>query len=60
MKLSEFNNYFLLIILENLSYKSKTIMFLRDLNASLLNYDVDADVSFLSYITSPTHITSRL
>ena len=60
MKLSEFNNYFLSIILENISYKSKTIMLLRDFNVSLLKYDVDADVSFLLHITSPTHITSRL
>ena len=69
MDLSEFNNHFLPILFEKLSYENKTAVLLGEFNANLLNYDIDTDISdfldcmhcnsLLPHITSPTRITAR-
>ena len=67
MELSEFNNHYLSNLLDNLSDENKTVVLLGDLNADLLKYDKDCNVSDfldkmysnqpLPHIASPTRVT---
>ena len=68
MRSSEFNNYFLSVILEKISKEKKTVVLLGYFNADLLKYDHDDKVAdfldamysklLLPNISSPTRITS--
>ena len=70
MELSEFNNYYLSNLLDNVSGKNKTVVLLGDFNADLLKYDKDCNVSdfldimysnlLLRHIASPTPVTINL
>ena len=69
MSIKEFNNSYLNILLEKLSYENKNIILMGDYNINLLNYDGSPEVSefldcmcsnaFFPFITKPTRITSR-
>ena len=55
MELSEFNNSFLINLLEIISFEKKIIALLVDFNANLMHYDLDRDVSdFLDLMYSNT------
>ena len=67
MELSEFNNYYLSNLLDNLSGENKTVVLLGDFNADLLKYEKDCNFSdfldtmysnlLLPHIAIPTRVT---
>ena len=69
MEVTEFNDIFLLNILEKLSYENKEIIVMGDFNIDILKYDRNCDSAtfldnmyenlLLPYITSPTRVTPR-
>ena len=69
MEVTEFNDIFLLNILEKLSYENKEIIVMGDFNIDILKYDSNCDSApfldnmyenlLLPYITSPTRVTPR-
>ena len=69
MDAREFNDTFLQITLEKLSYENKDIILMGDFNIDILKYDTNNDSAafldmmyenfLLSYVSSPTRITSR-
>ena len=69
MDAREFNDTFLRNTLEKSSYKNKDIILMCDFNIDILKYDTNNDSAafldmmyenfLLSYVSSPTRITSR-
>ena len=69
MSINEFNDYYLLPLLQKLSYENKSIFLTGDFNINLLKCDSDDDTSeyfnsltsnnLLPHITLPTRITDR-
>ena len=60
MKLSEFNNSFLTILLEKISFEKKIITLLGDFNANLIHYHLDRDMSdFLDLMYSTALLTTN-
>ena len=69
MDAREFNDTFLQNTLEKLSYENKDIILMGDFNIDILKYDTNNDSAafldmmyenfLLSYVSSPTRITSR-
>ena len=69
MEVTEFNEVFLQIIHEQLSYENKEIIVMGDFNIDILKYDSDCgsatfldnmyETLLLHYVTSPTRVTPR-
>ena len=64
----EFNETFLKILLEDLSYENKNVILMGDFNIDILQYDTNKDSEhfldemnskLLPYIVSPSRVTSR-